>query len=69
MNFCRENTEEKAGQIIRQERRVGKYLRRFSLGENLAESDTTSQFIDGVLTLQIPKHKPQPTQLQKIAIQ
>jgi HSP20 family protein len=64
-----ENTEEKAGQIIRQERRVGKYLRRFSLGENLAESDTTAQFTDGVLTLQIPKQKPQPAQLQKIAIQ
>ncbi len=63
-----ENTQEKDGQTLRKERRTGNYLRRFSLGDNLAESDTTAQFTDGVLTLLIPKQKPNQSQPQKITV-
>lgn len=63
-----ENSQENSGKILRKERRVGNYLRRFSLGDNLAESDTTAQLTDGVLTLQIPKQKVTPSQPKKIAV-
>ncbi len=51
----REEAEEKAGKIIRQERRYGKFMRSFNLGSDVEESDIKASFVDGVLHLEAPK--------------
>ena len=51
----KEDKEEKDGRYIRQERRYGKMMRRFSLGEDVKEEDIDAKFKDGVLTLRAPK--------------
>lgn len=48
-------TEEKQGVVIRQERRYGKFMRSFDLGNNVREGDINASFTDGILTLIIPK--------------
>ncbi len=63
-----ESNEKKEGVIIRQERRIGQYLRRFDLGQNIDESDVSGEFKDGVLTLTVPKQKPQQSANRKIDI-
>ena len=50
-----EDKEEKKGKVIRQERRYGKFMRSFNLGEDVQESDIKASFKDGVLTLEAPK--------------
>jgi len=50
-----ENKEEKDGEVIRQERRFGRYVRSFDLGPTVQESDISAQFKNGVLTLQAPR--------------
>lgn len=52
-----ESTEEDAGRVIRRERRSGKFMRSFTLGQNIQESDIKANFKDGVLTLEAPKAK------------
>lgn len=55
--------EEKGGKVIRQERRYGKYVRRFNVGGTVHEDDITASFNDGILTLTAPKAKePEPKQ-------
>lgn len=51
----KEAREEKQGKVIRQERRYGKFMRSFNLGEDVQESDIKASFKDGVLTLEAPK--------------
>ena len=51
----KEDKEEKAGKYIRQERRYGKLMRRFNLGEDVREKDIDAKFEDGVLKLRAPK--------------
>lgn len=63
-----ENKEEKDGRIIRQERRYGKYLRSFQLGNAIHEADISANFKDGVLTLSAPKAKPEEPQRKRIEI-
>ena len=53
----KEDKEEKAGRFIRQERRYGKLMRRFNLGEDVKEKDIDARFEDGVLKLRAPKHE------------
>lgn len=43
------------GKTIRQERRYGKFVRRFSLGAEVSEENIQASFENGVLTLQAPK--------------
>ncbi len=50
-----EDTEEKNGRIIRQERRYGKFVRSFDLGKQVHEGDITASFDNGVLKLTAPK--------------
>ena len=52
---CSEKKEEDNGRVIRQERRYGKYLRSFTLGNNIHEEDISADFTDGVLKLNAPK--------------
>ncbi len=47
--------EEKDGKIIRQERRYGRFLRRFEVGKTVSEDDISAKFETGVLTLRAPK--------------
>jgi HSP20 family protein len=64
-----EDKEEKDGKVIRQERRYGKYMRSFDLGNNIHEEDINASFEDGVLTLTAPKVAEQVPQQRKIDIQ
>ena len=50
-----EDREEKDGKFVRQERRYGKLMRRFNLGEDVREEDIDAKFEDGVLKLTAPK--------------
>ena len=50
-----EEKEEKEGKVIRQERRYGKFMRSFDLGNDVEEADIKASFEDGVLKLQAPK--------------
>ena len=63
-----ETSEEKEGKTIRRERRSGKYLRSFTVGNNMKESDIKASFKNGVLTLEAPKVKPHSSISKKIAI-
>ncbi|MDX2465105.1 MAG: Hsp20/alpha crystallin family protein [Porticoccus sp.] len=64
-----EDKEEKEGKIIRQERRYGKYVRSFDLGENIHEEDIKASFEDGVLKLTAPKVAEKIPQQRQIDIQ
>ena len=50
-----DESEEKEGRVIRRERRYGKFLRNFNLGDGVEQSDISANFSDGVLTLTAPK--------------
>ncbi len=56
-----EDSEEKDGKIIHQERRYGRFVRRFNLGRDVQEEDIEAKFKNGVLTLVAPRHElPSP---------
>lgn len=64
-----EDREEKDGRIIRQERRYGKLIRSFNVGQELSESDIKAEFKDGVLRLKIPRMEMPQSTARKILIQ
>ncbi|MFS1522959.1 Hsp20/alpha crystallin family protein [Microbulbifer sp. 2304DJ12-6] len=64
----REVKEKQDGQILRQERRYGKFLRSFNLGEEVRENDIDANFKDGILTLKVPKHEGQLPQRKRIEV-
>lgn len=64
-----EKTEEKEGRVIRKERRTGKFMRSFTLGTDIQESDIKAAFKDGLLTLTVPKTKPHQPVARQIDIQ
>ena len=53
--------EEKGDKQIRSERRYGKFVRRFTLGDNADESAVQAKFEDGVLKLVVKKSTPPET--------
>lgn len=63
-----EDKEEKEGRVIRQERRYGKFMRSFNLGNDVEESDIKASFKDGVLTLQAPKLVEKEVERRRIEI-
>ena len=63
-----ETSEEKEGKVIRQERRYGKFMRSFNLGDNVEESDVSASFTDGVLTLKAPRATEKPPARRRIEI-
>ena len=63
-----ENQEEKQGKMIRQERRYGKIIRSFYLGENVQQSDVIAAYDDGVLKLSAPKKTPSSSEGRRIEI-
>lgn len=64
-----EDKEEKNGKIIRQERRYGKFVRTFDLGNQVQDTDIKANFNSGVLRLNVPKVSPESNQAKRIEIQ
>ena len=50
-----QDSKDKKGKVIRQERYAGAMQRNFYVGENVTEEDIKAKFEDGVLKLDIPK--------------
>ncbi len=63
-----EDKEEKDGKLIRQERRYGKFLRSFDVGNEIRESDISAAFEDGVLSVTALKAQPQAPQARRIEV-
>ena len=63
-----ENKEEKGGRLIRQERRYGKFMRSFNLGNDVEEGDIKASFKDGVVKLLAPKVVEKEVERRRIAI-
>ncbi len=63
--------KDKNGKYIRRERFSGSYSRSFYVGEGVKEDDIKAKFDNGVLTLDVPKIRPeqQKEQTRYIAIQ
>jgi HSP20 family protein len=64
----KEEEEKKQGKVIRQERRYGKFMRSFSLGTEVQESDIKASFKDGVLSLEAPKVAEKVAERRRIAV-
>jgi HSP20 family protein len=65
----RENdVKEKEGAVRRSERYYGKVYRAFSLGEDVDQAKAEAKYIDGVLTLTLPKKAPAETKTTTIAV-
>ena len=64
-----EEKEESEGRVIRQERRYGKFIRSFDLGNQVKDNDIKASFADGVLKLQVPKATAEEAKPKRIAIQ
>jgi HSP20 family protein len=54
----KQEAEEKGKKFHRVERFYGSFVRSFTLPENADDTKVTSSFVDGVLTLKIPKAEP-----------
>jgi HSP20 family protein len=65
---AKDEQEEKKGRVIRQERRYGKFVRSFNLGQEVQEADIKALFKDGVLTLQAPKMVEKEQEPRRIEI-
>ncbi len=66
---CRqEDKEEKEGRVLRQERRYGKFMRSFNLGQDVQQEDIKAEFNNGVLTLSAPKAEPATPASRRIDI-
>lgn len=63
-----EGQQEEKGEVIRRERRYGKYVRRFGLGADVDDKRVEATFKDGVLALRIPKAEPAQPESRKIEI-
>ena len=63
-----DDSEEKDGRIIRQERRYGKLMRSFNLGSEVHEEDISAEFSDGLLKLKAPKRSERPPATRRINI-
>lgn len=57
---CSENKEEQEGQLIRQERHYGKFVRQLSVGSDVDPAGIKAAFDNGVLQLSLPKMKALP---------
>lgn len=64
----KEEKEEKEGKVIRQERRYGKYMRSFLVGDSVKEADIKADFKDGVLKLTAPKVAPVTPEARRIKV-
>ncbi len=51
----KEEKEEKAGKLIRQERHYGRFLRQMSVGQDVDPASISAAFDNGVLSVTLPK--------------
>lgn len=63
-----EKTEEEDGNVIRKERRSGKFMRSFNLGSGVKDSDINAKFKNGVLKLTVPKAEKQVIEPKQIEV-
>ena len=63
-----EDKEEKDGKLIRQERRYGKFMRSFNVGNKVHEEDIRADFNNGILILTAPKISEAQSRARKIEI-
>lgn len=63
-----EHKEEQQGKVVRQERRYGKVMRSFTLGNAVNEQDISAKYNDGVLTIHAPKQQERMTESRRINI-
>eukprot|EP00474_Spongospora_subterranea_P003550 CRZ04008.1 hypothetical protein [Spongospora subterranea] len=63
-----EKTRDEATNRIR-ERRYGRAIRSMRLPDNIDMQNISSQYVDGVLSLRLPKLKPEPSNVKRIEIQ
>ena len=63
-----EDKEEKDGKLIRQERRYGKIMRSFTVGDAVHEADISASFKDGLLSIKAPKKAATKAPSRKISI-
>lgn len=60
-----EETEEKEGKIIRQERHMGSYMRQLTVGTDVDPDTIDAKFENGVLSLELKKiEKTEPNRLE-----
>lgn len=64
-----QSTEQKDGQMLRRERRIGSYLRTFNLGQDIKDSDINAALKNGVLTLEVPKSEEAIPNRKRIEVQ
>jgi len=60
---------EKDGKVVRQERFVGHYVRRLSIGDDVNAEQIQASFKDGVLALELPKKPFEQQQQHRIAVE
>jgi len=65
----KEEKEERDGKVIRQERRYGKFMRSFNLGNDIQDEDIKASFKDGVLKLRAPKAVEKQPESRRITIE
>ena len=63
-----EKTDEEEGRVIRKERRTGRFMRSFNLGQDVHDEDIQANFTDGVLVLKVPKLNGEPESPRRIEI-
>ena len=63
-----QNTEEKDGKIIRQERHFGQFLRQLSVGSDVDPAAIQATYTEGVLRLELPKLREEPVEGYNIKI-
>ncbi len=67
-SMASESSEEKEGKVIRKERRTGSYMRSFTVGNAVTESDINAKFENGLLELSIPKSQPEQPVSRQIEV-
>lgn len=63
-----EKSDEKKGKVIRKERYSGSYLRSFTIGKGVTESDINAKFENGLLELTVPKATEQAQPKKRVEI-
>ena len=63
-----EDKEEEEGKVIRRERRYGKFMRSFNLGNDVHEADIKASFENGVLKLEAPKLVEKEVERRRISV-
>lgn len=63
-----ETDEKLPGKALRTERRLGKFVRSYNLGQDIEQTEIKADFKDGLLTLTVPKAKQPEIKQHKIEI-